>query len=67
MYFTTFIPAACGGQRRELDTLDLELQTVVKSCGSWKLDLGPLEKQAMPLPAEPLLQAHNFYSGNAGD
>lgn len=67
MYFTTFIPAACGGQRRELDTLDLELQTVVKSCGSWKLDLGPLEEQAMPLPAEPPLQAHNFYSVNAGD
>ena len=35
--------AACGGQKRALDPLELELKVIVRgtSCGFWELNIGP--------------------------
>lgn len=51
---TMCLAGACRGQKK--DSLDLELQTVIKrSCGCLELNCDPLEKQAVLLTPEPPL------------
>lgn len=49
------------GQKRILDSLELELQTV--KAAMWTLGSGPrlLEKQSVFLTTEPLLQTHDAF------
>lgn len=47
----------CRGQKRTLDSVELELQISYElPCGYWDSNLGLLEKQSA-LTAEPFLQA----------
>jgi hypothetical protein len=46
----------CGGQKRVLNPLELELDSCELPCGCCKLNLGPLEEQPVLLTAEPSLQ-----------
>lgn len=51
------MPVACGGQKRELDPLELELHEVVSryvDAGNWTLD--PLEEHPLLLITEPFLK-----------
>lgn len=54
---TTYVHSGRGRQKRALDTLDVELQTVVSHlCGCWKRSPGPLEEQSALMPTKPSLQ-----------
>ena len=48
------------GQRRALDTLELELQVVGSYDVGWELNPGPLEEQSVLLTVEPSLQSFAF-------
>lgn len=43
-------------RRKELDPLELELDSCKPPCGCWEPNPGPVEQQQAPLPAEPSLQ-----------
>lgn len=52
----TYVPGACGGQKRALDTLNMEFQTpVTHPYGYWDSNLGTLEEQPMLLTDETFL------------
>lgn len=52
----TYVPGACGGQKRALDTLDMEFQTLVTHpYGYWDSNLGPPEEQQMLLTDQTFL------------
>jgi hypothetical protein len=42
--YNTCMPGACGGQKRALDSVEEELQTIQTLCGCWELNWGPLEE-----------------------
>ena len=50
---------ACGGQKKEVSLLELELQTVV-NCGCWELNPDPLEEKLFLLMPEPSLQPCDY-------
>lgn len=60
------MPDALGSQKRALDPLQVELQTVVNiNCGyeCWQSNLDPLEELPVLVTAEPALQSmHSFYA-----
>lgn len=50
--------SACGGQKRVLGLLAMELQMVVETpCGRWQANLGPLEENQVFLTTEPELSS----------
>lgn len=52
--YTRWVVGACRGQRRALDHLELELQTVVSPHGEcWELNLEPWDGQTVLLTTEP--------------
>lgn len=49
-------PSSCGGQKRTVDSLELELGCVSNlSCGCWESNLGPLHEQQVLWTTEPSL------------
>jgi hypothetical protein len=50
------MPGTLGGKKRELETLEVELDDCEPSRGCWELNLGSLEEKPVLLIAEPSLQ-----------
>lgn len=59
----THVCSACGGQKRALDPLELELGGCKLSCVCWQLNPDPLEKQFVLLTTETSLQSLLFERG----